>query len=391
MEELSSHGDVEIREKLLQIVDFLLNEIRADRIIRRNLKMEGGKLIVKGKKINLDVDRIFVIGFGKASVPMAMEIENILGEMIYAGMINSPYMGNLKRIVVNLASHPYPDEKTLEASEKIIELLKEVGENDLVIVLISGGASSLFEIPKDGVSIEEERRIIMEMMLGGADIIKLNRMRVELSKVKGGGLINYIKPAKCLSLIISDVIGPPEFVGSGPTYSWGRGEEYCENIVLADNRYALEIAKEIAQNMGMDALLSSTVLEGEPQDMASKIIGEIKNEKGKLMIWGGETSVRVGGDGKGGRNQELALYLAREINKRMGFICMGTDGIDGPTDAAGGIVDETTLERIREEGIDLEKELQSHNSYFVLKKLRDLIITGYTGTNLADICLGYRP
>ncbi len=390
IEKLASQGDVEVRKVLLSLADLLLNEIEASTIIRRNLKIVGEDLILKGKKIRLYFDRIFVIGFGKASVPMAMEIERILGDRIYAGMLNSPYPGNLKRIRVNLASHPYPDEKTLEASQKIIELLKDARENDLVIVLISGGASSLFEIPRDGMSIDEERKIIRKMMLEGADVIKLNKMRIRLSKVKGGGLVNYIKPARCLSLIISDVMGPPKFVGSGPTYLDTR-EKYCENIVLADNRYALEKAKEIAEGMGIDAIISPTILEGEPRDMAPKMVEEIKNVHKRLVIWGGETTVKVEGGGIGGRNQELALYLAREMRGRMGFITLGTDGIDGPTDAAGGIVDETTIPRIRERGIDLERELQRHNSNSVLRELGDLIITGYTGTNLADICIGYRP
>ena len=390
IEKLASQGDVEVRKVLLSLADLLLNEIEASTIIRRNLKIVGEDLILKGKKIRLYFDRIFVIGFGKASVPMAMEIERILGDRIYAGMLNSPYPGNLKRMKVNLASHPYPDEKTLEASQKIIELLKDARENDLVIVLISGGASSLFEIPRDGMSIDEERKIIRKMMLEGADVIKLNKMRIRLSKVKGGGLVNYIKPARCLSLIISDVMGPPKFVGSGPTYLDTR-EKYCENIVLADNRYALEKAKEIAEGMGIDAIISPTILEGEPRDMAPKMVEEIKNVHKRLVIWGGETTVKVEGGGIGGRNQELALYLAREMRGRMGFITLGTDGIDGPTDAAGGIVDETTIPRIRERGIDLERELQRHNSNSVLRELGDLIITGYTGTNLADICIGYRP
>jgi glycerate-2-kinase len=162
----------------------------------------------------------------------------------------------------------------------------------------------------------------------------------------------------------------------------------CENILLADNEYALQVAYNIAKSLGYSARISKKKLEGEPHRMAKKILDGMGNFRG-IMIWGGETNVKVNGDGIGGRNQELALYLAKGIgDMKSGFLCMGTDGVDGPTDAAGGMVDGETIKRVWEKGIDLAHELKRHNSYEVLKKLGDLIITGYTGTNLADICLG---
>ncbi len=407
---LLSHGDREIRKVLLEIAERTLERIRADRIIKENVRIEGDELIVKNHSIPLNFEKIIVIGFGKAAVPMAREIENILGDKLTKGMINSPYNAKLDKIEVNLSSHPYPDLRTLEASQKIIKLLEEADKNTLVIVLISGGASSLFEIPCC-ISIEEERELIRKVMLSGANIIELNKLRIALSKVKGGKLLNYIAPAKCLSLMISDVIGPPEFVGSGPTYpqkydiekilkkygidikiNGAKQDNFsqykCENVVLADNTYALRIAKSIAEEMGIKAKISKEKLEGEPKYAAKRILKDM--EKG-IVIWGGETSVKVEGNGIGGRNQELALYLAKEMKGHMGFICLGTDGIDGPTDAAGGIVDYTSRERIEKKGIDLDKELLAHNSYKVLRKIGDAVFTGYTGTNLADICIGYYP
>ncbi len=408
---LLSNGDIEIRKVLLEIADRTLERIRADSIIRENVRSEGDDLIIKNHSIPLNFEKIIVIGFGKAAVPMAREIENVLDDKLTKGMINSPYNAKLNKIVVNLASHPYPDSKTLKASQKIIKLLEEADENTLVIVLISGGASSLFEIPCC-IDIDEEGKIVKKVMLSGANIIELNKLRIALSKVKGGKLLNYIAPAKCLSLIISDVIGPPKFVGSGPTYPQkydikkilkkyeinvkkidNSQENYtkykCKNILLADNAYALRIAKSIAEEMGIKARISEEILEGEPKYAAAgKILN--KMEKG-IVIWGGETSVKVEGDGIGGRNQELALYLAKEMKKRMGFICLGTDGFDGPTDAAGGIIDYTTEKRIAEKGINLDKELIAHNSYKVLRNIGDAVFTGYTGTNLADICIGYYP
>ena len=405
---LLSHGDKKIRKVLLEIADRTLERIGADKIISENVRIENENLIVKNYSLPLNFEKIIVIGFGKAAVPMAKEMESILGNRITKGMINSPYKAKLNRIEVNLASHPYPDARTLQASQKIIELLEEANENTLVIVLISGGASSLFEIPQR-ISIEEEKEIIEKVMTAGADIIELNKLRIALSKVKGGKLLSYIAPAKCLSLIISDVIGPPKFVGSGPTYpqkydvskilkKYGieinirKNEDLpihgCKNIILADNTYALKMAKSIAEDMGIRARVSHNKLSGEPRYTAKNILREMG--KG-LVIWGGETAVKIQGGGIGGRNQELSLYLAKEMKRHMGFICLGTDGIDGPTDAAGGLVDYTSMERIAEKGIDLDKELMAHNSYAVLKKIDDAIFTGYTNTNLADICIGFHP
>jgi len=408
--DLLSHGDEKIRKVLLEIADRTLERIRADRIIEENVKIKGENLIIKGQTIPLKFEKIIVIGFGKAAVPMARKIESILGNRITEGMINSPYGAKLENIEVNLASHPYPDFRTLKASQKIIKLLEKADDNTLVIALISGGASSLFEIPCC-MSIEEESEIIRKVMLSGANIIELNKLRIVMSKVKGGKLLNYIYPAKCVSLIISDVIGPPKFVGSGPTYpqrynvrkilkKYGidikmnntyeeRTSQYkCKNIVLADNTYALKIAKSIAEDMGIKAKISEEILKGEPKYAAQRILEDVK--KG-VTVWGGETIVKVEGNGIGGRNQELALYLAKGMKRNMGFICLGTDGIDGSSPAAGGIVDYTTMERIAEKGIDLDKELMMHNSYRVLKKIGDAVFTGYTGTNLADICIGYYP
>ncbi len=382
MDSLTSHGNVLIRNTLIPLVDSLLREIRADNILKEKIKIEDNTLKIKGNDIQLNFNRIFVVGFGKASVPMARALEEIMGGRIKGGIISSPYKGSLKRIKVMVASHPFPDERTLEASEEIVELVKMAEQDDLVIVLVSGGASSLFEIPVDGMSIEDEARMVRERMLRGDDIITLNKLRIKLSKVKGGKFVDYIRPAKCVSLIISDVIGPPEFVGSGPTY--GKG---CMNILIADNRYALKRAQKLARERGFAAKISPTILSGEPKTMAKKII---ESFQGRMTIWGGETTVRVEKEGIGGRNQELSLYLAEKLDRNEGFICIGTDGIDGPTNAAGGVVDDRTIIRARNLGIDIKSILKGHNSYIALKKLEDLIITGYTGTNLADVCIGLR-
>ncbi len=406
--ELMLHGYKDIRRALLDIADRALEEIRADKILRNFVKFKGDTLVIKDKDFNIDSKTIYVVGFGKAVIPMAKEIENILRQRLKGGIINSPYPAKLNKIKVNRASHPYPDERTLKASKQILKFINSLENNAILLILISGGASSLFEIPEDGLSIEEEREIIKDVMLGGADIFELNSLRMALSKVKGGKFLKYIYPRRCISIIISDVIGPPQFVGSGPTYPQGYDmkilerygikvkkekeripSEICQNMVIADNEYAKSIAYNIARAKGYPARISKNKLWGEPKDMAKIIANEMKDFKG-IMIWGGETSVRVKGNGIGGRNQELTLHLAKEIeDEDIGFICLGTDGIDGNSPAAGGLVDGMSLKRIKENRIDLEKELENNNSYFVLSKLKDAVITGHTGTNLADICIGF--
>jgi len=408
---LIAHGNSKLRKYILEIANSTLKRINAYNILKEKIRVNG-ELEVDGEKIEIGKSRIFVVGFGKASIPMAKAIRDILGSRIKGGIINSPYPGEIENFKINVLPHPLPDERTVKASMEIIEFVKKLKENDLLIVLISGGASALFEVPQKGMSIWEERKIVERMLRKGANIFELNKVRIALSQVKGGKFLKYIK-SRCISLIISDVIGPPQLVGSGPTYPQRyqidniverynlrlKKIEYendvygesCQNIVVADNTYALNMGEKIAEKMNLRAKTLPSFLHGEPKDIFKKILNSL-NTSYDVFLFGGETWVNLrNSSGKGGRNQELALYIALEIPENTSFICLGTDGIDGPTDAAGGIVDDTTLARIKAQEINIKKELLNHNSYYVLKKLGDLIYTGYTGTNLADMCIGFRP
>ena len=408
---LKNHGRKELRGEILSIADSLLHEINARKIVKENVHLENNILKIKDEEYPLDSQRIFVVGFGKAAVPMAQALWDILGNKITAGIINSPFPSRIPLFKINVVPHPFPDKRTVAASQEIIDFVRKLNEEDILLCLISGGASALFEIPIPGISIEEESKIIKLMMRRGADIIELNKVRVALSQVKGGKFLRFVRAKNCISLIISDVIGPPQFVGSGPTYpqkyeidkllekyelhfqipEYEISESKAENIVLADNTYALEKAFQIAKDKGYEAKIFPEFLRGDPQTLLNKFSRVMEKNTEKILIFGGETTVNVGNAlGKGGRNQELALYLAKLLPPYSCFLCMGTDGIDGPTDAAGGIVDDLTLKRAEQMNIDVEKELENHNSYHVLHALKDLIFTGYTGTNLADICIGIR-
>ncbi len=407
---LLSHGNEKLRRVPLQIADTLLEKINAYNIVKSSVSFRNSHLYVGNEILELDDSRVFIVSIGKASLPMAKAMREILGPRIYGGIINTPFPGTVEGFTINVLPHPLPDERTLKASLEIIRAVERLRHEDILIMLISGGASALFEVPERGFSIQMERELVEMMMKGGASIHELNRVRIAISAVKGGKFLRHVR-GRCISLIISDVIGPPQLVGSGPTYPQSYNideliEKYhlpikdisrqeivdktCKNIVLADNTYALERGREIAEKMGLRARIFPAFLTGEPRTVYRKILDSMDDEH-NLFIFGGETWVNVGSaSGTGGRNQELALYLAREIEEGSCFLCIGTDGIDGPTDAAGGIVDDTTLRRILHHKIDLEKELWNHNSYHVLKKIGDVIYTGYTGTNLADVCIGFR-
>ena len=386
-ESLTSHGLVNTRKRCLKILDHLLSEIRGDVIVEKRIKVENNAMKIGNFSLSLNFKRIFVVGFGKASGEMALGLERILGDRITGGIINTTHTVPLKHVKVNLCSHPLPDENTVEKSREITKLLSSLQRSDLVIFAVSGGASSLFEIPADGITIEEIRNITEKMLIEGYDIERINEKRIELSSVKGGKLLKFVRSVEHLTMVISDVIGHPKYVGSGPTY--GEDENY---FVLADNEYARNVAKNIADKMGCPSKISGTILGGEARDMARKIYGEFMNYDGKVMIWGGETTVNVGkAKGIGGRNQELALYLAKLISGRdICFACIGTDGVDGPTNAAGAIVDGTTVKKLESSGIHVENVLENHDSNTAFNAIHDAIITGPTGTNVADICIGMK-
>ena len=372
------------RDFLLDVGEHILQEMRGDRVIERCVHIERNTLYVCSQSIPLNFRRIYVVGFGKASYHMAQGLYRILGERIYRGMINALYGRSFGKIRVNIVSHPFPDTHTVNASQKILEMVSEAGENDLIICLVSGGASAMFEVPEDGVSIEDIKEKTKNLMKRGANILEINRLRIRLSKVKGGKFLKYIAPAACIGLILSDIPEHPDFVGSGPTYSTGFHGN-VKNFVVGDNTQALQIGKNYVESKGIPAKIYPGYLKGEPADIAEKIVELLDRH---AILLGGETEVKLdSGHGIGGRNQELALYIAKYL-KEGAFLCLGTDGIDGPTDAAGALVDATTIERAKKLGIDVNMELRRHNSYTILKKLGDLVFTGHTGTNIADICIG---
>jgi hydroxypyruvate reductase len=383
--------------------------------------------------------RLFVLGAGKASASMAKALEAILGGRIHAGWINTKYGHGvqLDRIECHECGHPVPDEAGVAGARKIVELAREAGDGDLVICLISGGASALMPLPAGRVTLADKQAATSLLLASGAPIEELNCVRKHLSGIKGGRLAQLAAPARVISLILSDVVGDdPGVIGSGPTAPdattfeearrivqrrgvWDRlpasVREHLtqsqdetpkpndpvflnvQNVIVGSNRLALDAARARAESLGFHTLLLSSAIQGEAREVArvhSAILREIRETGNPVkspacILSGGETTVTVRGNGKGGRNQEFALAAARDIAglEDVLLLSFGTDGTDGPTDAAGAFADGSTVERAQALGFDATRHLDENNSYPLFEALGDIFVTGPTRTNVMDVYL----
>ncbi len=363
------------------------------------------------------VGKVWVIGAGKASAAMAQGLEAVIGPKIAGGLINVKYghTAPLKYIQLNECGHPVPDESGISGARRIAEIAKSAKAEDLVICLISGGASSLLPYPVNGLTLQHKQEITRGLLACGADIHEMNTVRKHLSQIKGGQLAALAYPARVVSLILSDVVGDNlDVIGSGPTApdsstvadaqavlaKYGMESKLlqetpktcaAENIIIGSNRQALAAAAKKSGRLGYGTLLLSSSIEGETRDVArmhAAIAREIHATGNPLkppacIISGGETTVTIRGSGKGGRNQEFALAAAMDISGLPDTLILsaGTDGTDGPTDAAGGIVDGTTADD------SAPVALAANDSYPYLAARDALIITGPTNTNVMDIHL----
>lgn len=382
---------------------------------------------------------IYVIGAGKAGASMAQAAERVLGGRITAGLINvkDGHVAKLRRIELNQCGHPVPDERGAAGSARIAQIAAAAGPDDLVICLVSGGASALLPLPAEGISLEEKQATTRLLLACGANIHEINAVRKHISRIKGGQLARLAAPARVESLLLSDVIGDNlDVIGSGPTApdastfaaagaildrfairprvpasvrnrieQGSRGEipetpkpadplfARVRNTVVGGNRLALDAAARAARQLGYRTLILSSTIEGETREIArmhAAIAREIA-ANGRPMrppaciVTGGETTVTIKGDGLGGRNQEFVLAAALEIAglDRVVVFSAGTDGTDGPTDAAGAIADGNTLARNPEARLYLER----NDSYHYFEPLGDLVITGPTNTNVMDVRL----
>jgi len=385
---------------------------------------------------------IFVIGAGKASARMAAAIEKVPRLRIAGGLLNVKYghTARLRRVELNECGHPVPDENGVAGARRIAGIAQAAGPHDLVICLISGGASALLSLPADGISLADKQATTKALLASGADIHELNTVRKHLSAIKGGQLARMASPASVLTLLLSDVVGDElDVIGSGPTVpdrstfvealeivkrygltrrlpkavrrrlergAAGRIEETpkpgdaafarTKNVIVGTNRGAVNAAAKAARALGFRTVVLSTMIEGEARTIAlvhAAIAREIRASGQPVkapacVISGGETTVTLSKEhGLGGRNQEFVLAAVREIDglKNVVMLAAGTDGTDGPTDAAGAIADGRTIARAAAARLDSRAMLARNDSYHFFESLSDLIRTGPTGTNVADV------
>ena len=430
------------RQQALQILGAALEAVDPAGVIKQEIRRQGDELTVRERVYDLaSFRRVVVVGGGKASGTMASALEDILGDRISAGWVNvkDGYTAPTRRIQLHEAGHPLPDARGVAGAAHIADLLRQADEDDLVICLISGGGSALMTLPVQGVSLDDMQALTTALLKCGATINEINAIRKHLSQIKGGHLARLAHPATLISIMVSDVVGSPlDVIASGPTVPdtstfgearavlakydiWdqvpdsiaqhlkrgAKGEvaetpkagdpafAKTQNLVVADNAIAAQAALAQAQALGLNALLLTTYVEGEAREVA-KVAAALAKEivhhgrpvaRPACLILGGETTVTVRGDGKGGRNQELALAAAMQIHGLEGAMIIGlaTDGTDGPTDAAGAIAQGQTLDWAQEQGLDPLAFLANNDAYHFFQPLGDLLLTGPTGTNVNDL------
>jgi glycerate 2-kinase len=428
----------------LKCIEEALNAADPKRLLKSKVVLEGSFLRVNGVSFNLkNFERIFVVGGGKAGSAMSVALEELLGEYLTGGIVNVPKgtYKKTKKIELNEAGHPTPDQSGLEGTKRMMAIAQKATENDLVICLLSGGGSSLMPLPRENIDLKDKQELTEALLKSGAAINEINIVRKHLSAFKGGWLAKKAYPATVVNLVLSDVGGDRlDSIASGPTVpdpstfteaqnilkSYGLLKDVMSpvskllsdgarglipetpkpgdtafkkvtNVIIGNNNVAACALIECLKAAGLSTLLLSDALIGEAREVGqafSRFAREIAVHGKPLpkpvgIVAGGETTVTVIGKGQGGRNQEMVLSAALLLKDVKGCVIasIGTDGVDGTTDAAGAIVDSSTLKRALSKGLDPRAFLKNNDSYTFFSQLGDLIFTGPTGTNVNDISI----
>ncbi|MCE9537008.1 MAG: glycerate kinase [Nitrospirae bacterium] len=432
-----------IRPLLKKLITRGLKAVDARTAIDRAISRNGDQLVIGLRRYDLNrYDRIVVVGAGKATAPMARAVEQRLGRWLDCGFVVVKHGHTIptKRIEIAEAGHPVPDRSGQRAAAKLCAMVGELSRRDLLIVLLSGGASSLLPAPVAGITLADKQRTTMKLLRCGATIQEMNTVRKHLSRIKGGRLAELTQ-ATVATLILSDVLGDDlSSIASGPTVpdpttyqdavailkgyriwttSPQRARQHlmrgCQGLevetpkpgsslfrrvqhhIVGNNAAAVAEVTRAAREAGLGTLVPAAAVTGEASEAGSQFgaMARAMMCEGKplqrpcCVVAGGETTVTVTGKGKGGRAQEFAAAAALEIAglAKVWVVAIGTDGTDGPTDAAGAVVDGDTLALAQRLSVDLNRALTRHNTYPALKKLKQLIFTGPTGTNVNDLYL----
>jgi glycerate 2-kinase len=423
-----------------RLISAALAAVNPYNAIQNHLRLDGEDLVIGNNIINLTDRDVRCIAIGKAAVPMARSIQALLGDRISRGLVITKYehLGDIKfpdNWEVLEAAHPVPDARSLQAGDRVWELLNHCTDRTIVLACVSGGASALVIAPHSWCALTEllshpptaaisrETQQLIQTVLtnqsidintvnphvnisllalqsigtallgSGLSIEKINAVRSRIDRLKGGGLVARVGAGKVIGLILSDVIGDPiASIASGLTH-----HPQAINVLVGNNRQACEAVANTAREMGYNSHIITTELDGEAKIRGAEIAREIITKPDRtVLIYGGETTVNLPEDctGKGGRNTELGLAAAIELAKHhipARVIALATDGTDGPTDAAGATVNETTIDRALALGLNAKASLDRHDSYPFFQQLGDLLQIGATGTNVADITIAIRP
>jgi glycerate-2-kinase len=438
--------DKKAREICVRLLEKALETVDPRKIVKSTVKVVDDAIQIQGQTFNLaPTGRILVVGAGKASGAMAESLEEILGEKIYRGVVNIPRntksLYDTERIELNEVGHPTPDHAGELGTRKMLAILSDLRPDDVVVSLISGGGSALMPLPAEGIDLLDKVELTRMLLLSGATIDEINIVRKHISAIKGGLLAAKTRPAKAISLIVSDVVGDPiDAIASGPTApdrsTYGDAKRVLEaynlwtrcpdairrhiqdgikgkveetpklgdpmfggifNFIVANNKLALDAMTRGAEKMNLESLVISSAIEGEARHLGTFLAGiaqeiDTNNRPVKrpgVVVAGGESTVTVLGKGVGGRNQEAMLSAARKIAGLRGIALasVGTDGVDGVTNAAGAIIDGQTVRRAEKMSLSVEEYLRNNDSYNFFKPIGDLIFTGPTGTNVNDVIL----
>lgn len=428
------------KEMLLRIFESAIRAVQPDIALLRHLSMRDGQLYLNGNKIATGNGKIRVVGAGKGAAPMARALEELLGAKIAKGLAVVKY-GHalaLKHIEIVEAAHPVPDAAGEAAARRMLEIAGECGKEDLLICILTGGASALLPAPAAGIRLDDIRRTTALLLQCGAPIQEINAVRKHLSRLAGGQLAQAANGARVLSLIVSDVVGDNlDVIASGPTApdestfaqcmaivdKYGLAEKLpakvfqhlqagvegreketpnagaafftnVDNLIIASNDQALKAAAATADKLGCAVRMWGKPMQGEAREMALEMVAEAKRlaqeiqseDKAICLLAGGETTVTIRGAGKGGRNQEMALAANLELMNapRICGLFAGTDGTDGPTDAAGGFIFTNAASKLNGTG---RQYLENNDSYEALRKMGNLLVTGPTLTNVMDIAI----
>lgn len=412
----------------------LLENIHPKKLILNQCKYENSSFYINSEKIDLPKDKkIYLLGSGKAAISMAEAIYEIMEEKIERSLLISPYENELKKenLTYIKSTHPLPSQKSIEASKSLIKLLESLTEDDFFIYLLSGGNSALVELPENGISLEDFETTTKLMLQNSMPIEAINSVRKHISKVKGGKLATFTK-AKGIVLTLSDVLGDDlEAIGSAPLYfdkttfndatfylnkfnlfkkiplsvqkHIKNGEEgkvrenpkkenpNIKHYLIGSNDILLNEAKRVLESKGLNPVLQTSKINDDVETVCKNLIDFCKDKSEGCFIFGGEATVNVKGNGKGGRNQHLVISFLNSYpkDKEIIFLSGASDGIDGNSDASGAIIDSKTLEKVDELKLDLKSYMNNFDSNSFFEKLNQLLIPGPTHNNMLDIVIIY--